>query len=182
MSRRRPASRSRTPRRARARSSRRRAPARRTPSRPRARRCAPRSVTIPSTSMPSSSKRSRECSSRYWSGSVPISRSRAPVRRRISGHARSSTGSPLRASWRPMKTTWCSRLSASACSGMTTPFGIDLEPGRRASAAADSAAIRETAMRASIAVDQEAPRTAAASRIQPRSPAACQVATIGQRA
>ena len=67
-------------------------------------------VTIPSTSIPSSSKRIRECSSRYCSGSVPISRSRAPVRRRISGHARSSTGSPLRASWRPMKTMWCSRL------------------------------------------------------------------------
>ena len=37
-------------------------------------------VTMPSTSMPASSKRMRACSSRYWSGSVPIRRSRAPVR------------------------------------------------------------------------------------------------------
>ena len=45
----------------------------------RARASAPRSVTIPSTSMPASSKRMRACRSRYCSGSVPISRSRAPV-------------------------------------------------------------------------------------------------------
>ena len=38
------------------------------------------------------------------SGSAPTIRSRAPVRRRISGQARSSTGSPLRGSCRPMKT------------------------------------------------------------------------------
>ena len=70
--------------------------------------------TIPSTSIPASSTRSRAFSSRYCSGSVPIRRSRAPVARWISGHARSSVGSPLRWSWRPMKTIVLSRSAGSA--------------------------------------------------------------------
>ena len=55
-------------------------------------------VTIPSTSIPASSNRILEWRRRYCSGSVPISRRRAPVARWISGQARSSTGRPLRVS------------------------------------------------------------------------------------
>ena len=90
-----PASRTRTPRRARARSSRRRARASPTTF-ARSSSCVRTSfVTMPSTSMPASSKRMRACSSRYCSGSVPISRSRAPVAGGCRGHARSKHRQPL---------------------------------------------------------------------------------------
>ena len=109
---------------------------------------------------------------------MPISRSRAPVRRRISGHARSSTGRPLRVSWRPMKTTWCSRSSGSACSGIDDAVRDDLE--RRGEPALGRlgrhAARRRCARRCGRS---GSPTTGMPSRIQPRSPAACQVATIG---
>ena len=136
--------------------------------------------TMPSTSMPSSSKCIRACRRRYWSGSVPISRRRAPVRRRISGQTRSSTGSPLRASWRPTKTMRCSRCSGSAWSGMTTPFGTISKPPP-SQRSADSAAMRETAMRVSRRSIRK-PQTGSAARIQARSPAACHVATAGHSA
>ena len=59
--------------------------------------------------MPSSETRSRVRSSRTASGSEPQICSRAPVRRWISGQARSSTCSPLRVSCRPANVTVCSR-------------------------------------------------------------------------
>ncbi len=135
---------------------------------------------IPSTSIPSSSKRMRECRRRYCSGSVPIRRSRAPVRRRISGHAARSTGRPLRVSWRPMKTTWWRRFSGSTLSGTTTPFGTISNP-IPSQRSADSAALRDTAILASIRSIRN-PQTFRPPRIQPRSPAACQVATTGHLA
>ena len=49
----------------------------------------------PSTSIPSSGTRRRDRRSRTASGSAPAIRSRAPVRRRISGQARSRTCEPL---------------------------------------------------------------------------------------
>ena len=42
----------------------------------------------------------------------------------MSGHARSSTGIPLRGSCRPMKTIEFSRFAGSASGGTRTPFGI----------------------------------------------------------
>ena len=79
----------------------------------------------PSASIPSASfSPTRESANRTISGSAPTSRRRAPVRRWISGQARSSTGMPLRESCRPMKTTWFSRPPASASGGISTPFGI----------------------------------------------------------
>ncbi len=59
--------------------------------------------------MPSSETCRRVRSSRTASGSEPQICSRAPVRRRISGQARSSTCSPLRVSCRPANVTVCSR-------------------------------------------------------------------------
>ena len=100
----------------------------------------------PSTSTPSSGVRRRVISSRTASGSAPQMRSVAPVRARISGHARSRTCSPLRASCRPAKTTRFSRPAGSACGGISTPFGtISYSPGSQRSA--DSRARSETAMR-----------------------------------
>ena len=120
--RRRPA---RAPRRRRSRSSRRRAPARRTPSHAASSAVRTSFVTMPSTSIPSSSTRSRARRSPTCSGSVPIRRSRAPVRRRISGQARSSTESPLRGSWRPTKTTGVLPVArVDRLGGTSTPFGI----------------------------------------------------------
>ena len=55
-----------------------------------------------------------------------------------------------------MKTIWCSRPSGSACSGTTTPFGTISNPGP-SQRSADSAAIRETAIRCVDPVEQEAP-------------------------
>ncbi len=76
-------------------------------------------------------RRSRRCGTRCRasrsptaSGSAPTSRSRAPVRRCTSGQALSSTGMPLRGSWRPMKTIVLSRSAGSASGGIRTPFGI----------------------------------------------------------
>ena len=74
-------------------------------------------------SMPLSETRSRVSSSRTASGSEPQIWSRAPVRRWISGQARSSTCSPLRVSCRPAKVTVCSRPAGSTSAGMSTPFG-----------------------------------------------------------
>ena len=48
----------------------------------------------------------------------------APVRRRISGQAPSSTCRPLRGSCRPAKTMRCSRSAGSASGGISTPFGM----------------------------------------------------------
>ena len=57
-------------------------------------------------------------------------RSRAaarPVRAATDGQARSRTGSPLRGSCRPMKTTRCSRLPGSGSSGSVDAVRDDLE-------------------------------------------------------
>ena len=109
--------------------------------------------------MPSSGTRSRVSTSRTASGSAPTSRSRAPVRRWISGHARSSTCMPLRGSCRPMKTTRSSRFAGSASGGTITPFGtISYSPGSQRSA--DARASSETAIRRSMRVGEEAPRVA----------------------
>jgi hypothetical protein len=71
-------------------------------------------LTNPSASIPSSLTPARERVSRTISGSAPINRRRAPVRRWISGQARSSTGMPLRGSCLPTKTIRFSRPPASA--------------------------------------------------------------------
>ena len=63
----------------------------------------------PTTSMPSSETPSLVRRSRTASGSAPATVRRRPLRRWISGHARSSTCRPFRASWRPAKTMRCSR-------------------------------------------------------------------------
>ena len=81
---------------------------------------------------------------------MPISRSRAPVAAWISGHARSSVGSPLRGSWRPMKTTVWSRFAVRLASGIEHAVRDDRGSPAASHRAADSAAIGETAMRASI--------------------------------
>ena len=75
-------------------------------------------------SMPSSGTRSLVNRSRTARGSEPQIWSRAPVRRWISGQARSSTWSPLRVSCRPAKVTVCSRPPGSAAAGIKTPFGM----------------------------------------------------------
>ena len=100
------------------------------------------------------------------------------VRRWISGHARSSTGSPLRASWRPMKTTWCSRSAGVRVLGDDDTVRHDLERRRAASALPTRAAIGDTAMRASTRSTRN-PQTAApaASSRGRRRRATC--ATIG---
>ena len=77
----------------------------------------------PSTSIPSSETRSRVSSNRTASGSAPIRRSRAPVRARMSSHARSRIWRPFRGSCRPANTIRCSRPLGSASVGMSTPFG-----------------------------------------------------------
>src|SRR5918994_920154 len=131
----------------------------------------------PRTSMPSSETRSRVSRSRTASGSAPAIRRRAPVRRRISGHARKSTCSPFRGSWRPANTSRCSRPPGSTSSGMSTPFGtISYSPGSQR--CADSRACSETAIRRSSRSSRK-PQTGVASRIQPRSPLAWCVPTIG---
>ena len=127
--------------------------------------------------MPSSETRSRVSSSRTASGSAPAIRSRAPVRRRISGQARSRICSPFRGSCRPAKTTRCSRPPGSTPSGMSTPFGtISYSPGSQR--CADARACSETAIRRSSRSSRK-PHTGVASRIQPRSPLAWCVPTIG---
>ena len=103
----------------------------------------------PRMSMPSSETRSRVSRSLTASGSEPQICSRAPVRRRISGQARSSTWRPLRVSCRPAKVTVCSRPAGSVAAGMSTPFGtISYSPGSQR--LAESRAFSETAIRTSI--------------------------------
>ena len=74
--------------------------------------------------MPSASMPSLVSASLTISGSAPTIRRVAPVRRWISGQARSSTAIPLRGSWRPTKTIRFSRPAGSASGGIRTPFGI----------------------------------------------------------
>ena len=76
--------------------------------------------------MPSSETRSRERSRRTASGSAPTICRRAPVRSLICGHARSSTCSPLRGSWRPANVIVCSRPPGSACWGYEDAVGDHL--------------------------------------------------------
>ena len=135
----------------------------------------------PSTSMPSVGMRCRASRSPTASGSAPTSRSRAPVRRWISGHARSSTGMPLRGSCRPMKTIVLSRSSGSAAGGISVPFGITSKSQSLSQFCAESRACSETAIRWSIR-SSRTPHIGRPRRIQPSAPAACQVATIAQRA
>ena len=99
---------------------------------------------------------------------MPIRRRRAPLARRISGQARSSTGSPLRASWRPMKTIVVLAPLGLRPLGNDDAVGDDLEPGP-SQRLADSAAIRETAIRASIRSVEEAPGPAGAPHPAERS-------------
>ena len=103
-----------------------------------------------------------------------------PVRRRISGHARNSTCSPLRGSWRPAKTTRCSRPPAGR-RGRDEDAVRDHLVLPRSQRACDAFARSETAMRWSIRSIRK-PQTGVPYRIQPRSPEAWNVATIGQRA
>ena len=134
----------------------------------------------PSTSIPSSGTRSRVSRSRTASGSAPTMRNLAPVRRRISGHARSITCRPLRGSCRPAKRMRCSRPPGSASGGTRTPFGtISYSPPSQR--CADSAAWDETAIRWSIRSARK-PQTGVAIRIQASSPDAWKVPTIGHRA
>ena len=81
---------------------------------------------------PSREKPCRRASQRTERGSAPTRRSRAPVRLWISGQARSSTGSPLRGSLRPMKTTFA-RGRPGRRSAVRTPLGITSN-GRRCAA------------------------------------------------
>ena len=99
------------------------------------------------------------------------------MRLRISGHARSRTCRPFRDSWRPAKTTRCSRPPGSTPSGISTPFGTtSYSPGSHR--CAESRACSETAIRWS-SLSSRKPQTGVASRIQPRSPLAWCVPTIG---
>ena len=74
--------------------------------------------------MPASSKRRRACSSRYCSGSVPISRSRAPVAAWMRGQARSSVGKPLARVVPADEDDRVVAVGRVGLSGMSTPFGI----------------------------------------------------------
>ena len=129
--------------------------------------------------MPSSATRSRVSTRRTASGSAPTRRSRAPVRRWISGHARSSTCIPFRGSCLPMKTMRCSRSAGSASGGTSTPFGTtSYSPGSQR--AADSRACSDTAIRLSMrAAEQVAPRLYRPYFSQRSSPLAWNVATVG---
>ena len=99
------------------------------------------------------------------------------MRRWISGQARSRTWRPLRGSCRPANTTRCSRPAGSAPGGMRTPFGTtSYSPGSQR--CAEARACSETAMRWSSRSSRK-PQTGAASRIQPSSPLAWCVPTIG---
>ncbi len=131
----------------------------------------------PTTSMPASETRRRVSSSRTASGSAPATRRVAPVRRWISGQARRRTCSPFRGSCRPAKTTVWSRPPGSTRSGMRTPFGITSQSAGT-QRAIESRACSETAIRRSTRRRRK-PQTGVASRIQPRSPEAWCVATIG---
>ena len=134
----------------------------------------------PTTSSPSSETRSRLRSRRTASGSAPATVRRSPVRRWMSGHARRSTWRPFRGSWRPAKTMRCSRSPAGADSGTSTPFGItSYSPGSQRFW--DSRARSDTAMRWSMRSIMK-PQSGPPYFIQPRSPDAWNVATIGQRA
>ena len=109
-------------------------------------------------------------SSRTASGSAPIDAAAArPCAAGSSGQARSSTCSPLRGSWRPTKTIWCSRSAGSASGGMSTPFGTTSysprKPARRG-----VARLRGDGDPVVDPVHEEAPERAAPSRIQPSSP------------
>src|SRR6187200_2410432 len=117
----------------------------------------------PTTSMPASGIPSRVSSRRTANGSAPATTSRAPVRRRSSGQARRRMWRPLRGSCRPAKTTVWSRPVDDASGGMSTPFGtISHGPPIRWS----TRSIRN-------------PQPGIPSRIQPRSPEAWCVVTIG---
>ena len=131
----------------------------------------------PTMSIPSDGVRSRVISSPTASGSAPAIFSRAPVRRLISGHARSRTCSPFRGSWRPAKTTVCSRFPGSAWVGTSTPLGTTSH-GPPSQRSADSRARSETAIRWSTRSIRN-PQPGIPSFIQPRSPEAWCVATIG---
>ena len=96
----------------------------------------------------------------------------------ISGHARRSTCRPFRGSCRPAKVTVCSRPAASTTEGMRTPFaGPRNAPGSHC--AAESRARSETAMRSSI-LPARKPQAGIPSFIQPSSPDAWWVTTIGE--
>ena len=120
----------------------------------------------PRMSMPSLGIRCRASRSCTASGSAPTSRSRAPVRRWMSGHAFSSTGIPLRRSWRPMNTIVSSRLAGSAAGGISTPFGITSksQPFTHAWAEARASWRRRSAGRSGRAGTPSSARPRASSR------------------
>ena len=134
----------------------------------------------PTMSSPSSDTSRRVRRSRTASGSAPATTRRAPVRRRISGQARSSTCRPFRGSCRPAKTIVCSRSAGSACSGISTPFGTTSH-GPPTHRSAEARACSETASFWSTR-SMRNPQKCIPPRIQPSSPEAWWVATIGSRA
>ena len=114
------------------------------------------------------------------SGSAPTSRSRAPVRRWIVGPRLQQHRHPLARVVAAdeddrVARGWPGRPPA----GSARRSGSPRSPSGTPRAAPRPAPASETAIRVVDPVEQEAPEVQPA-RIQPSSPAACQVATIGQ--